>query len=197
MDAKKRRPNFSKIELNALQTEVSSRHEVVFAKRNEPEVNRRKKRAWNAIAERVSSYGVLRSGEECRKKYIHWSSSVKNKAAEIQRSSRGTGGGPPPTSLNECEQQILSAIPGELIEGINNGIEGGFHNDFNDSDCEESNSERSIEVLHTASSTPTITSQSRVSAKSVQAQALKNQEELLTINRMALRELQQLNANIR
>lgn len=104
---------------------------------------------------------------------------------------------PPPTSLNKCEQQILSTIPGELIEGINNGIEGGFHNDFNDSDCEESNSERSIEVLPTASSTPTITSQSRVSAKSVQAQALKNQEELLTINRMALRELQELNANIR
>ena len=57
--AEKRRLNFSQQELNALQAQVTATSDIIFAERNEPEVNMRKKRAWDVVADKVSAFAFL------------------------------------------------------------------------------------------------------------------------------------------
>ena len=86
---------------------VSCKKHIIHANHNNADANKQKKQAWECIATSVSSHGILRSPEECRKKFQQWSSSVKSKAACVKRNFGATGGGSPPSPLTEIEENVV------------------------------------------------------------------------------------------
>ena len=86
--------------------------------------NARKNKAWDEIAKSLSALGVAnRTPKECRKKLQGLRSSVKSKAAEISRTSRKTGGGPPPLPLTSFENTVLDLVPSTSYEGVEGGVD--------------------------------------------------------------------------
>ncbi|XP_062595366.1 uncharacterized protein LOC134256669, partial [Saccostrea cucullata] len=78
---------------------------------------------------RINSASVTcceREVDEIKKKWKDARTSVKKKEAQRKRQTKKTGGGPAPeVCFKAWELDVLSMIPGELIEGIEGGTDTG------------------------------------------------------------------------
>ena len=133
MAATKRSSNFSRGEVGVLVEEVGRRKELLFGKHDSGiEVNNgAKKRAWESIAEAVSTAGnSVRDVNSIKKKWADIKSATKKKAAKHKMLSQKTGGGPPPPPMDELEEKVASLIGPAAIEGVAGGIDSTHFREY-------------------------------------------------------------------
>ncbi|XP_061170752.1 myb-related transcription factor, partner of profilin-like [Saccostrea echinata] len=123
--SRKRSPNFSQIEMEILLDEVEKNRAILFSKFSKVFTNSSKKRAWEAICEKINKANNI---DHCRtvvevKKWSSYMSEMKKKAAQNRRETGKTGGGPPPQGLNPTQEKIVGIIGCTPISGIEGGID--------------------------------------------------------------------------
>lgn len=198
---RKRTSNFTSDEYCRLTDAVLERQDVINSSHKDPLTNTAKRRAWQEVANIVSSGSTThRTAALCRKRFQQRQSNVKGKAAEMVISRSKTGGGPPPRELSAEEQRICETIPQEAIVGISNGVEDSFINesysylnDLNRNSFESSSdkSESGNEPLDTQEP------KKSEKPKSIQEEALSMQREMISLQRQTVQQLRELNANFR
>ncbi|XP_067668034.1 myb/SANT-like DNA-binding domain-containing protein 4 [Haliotis asinina] len=176
--ARARKSNFSSFELDILTAEVAQNSNYLFGKLSAAVTAAGKKRLWNEIAEKINANAnTKRDGDEVRKKWTDFRSSVKKKEMTRRREMKKTGGGPCPQQLSEVEERVASLIPTCQLEGIEGGMESEYFQTSPTDSCttmqsppedsvdtgnkrvpdipvETSSSEDFIASLHSAVSTP-------------------------------------------
>ena len=76
----KRKPKFTKDELEALVNEVGERKDMLFSKFSDVLNNQKKQHEWKVVTGWVNAMGnVQHTPSEVRRKWTDWSSAVKNK----------------------------------------------------------------------------------------------------------------------
>lgn len=106
--------------------EVEKNKQVLFAKFCNTVTNSAKKRAWQAICEKINSahnFGYERTPEEIKKKWSAYMSDTKKKASYHRREAAKTGGGPPPPELSAMEEKVVGIMGTTSIAGIEGGID--------------------------------------------------------------------------
>ena len=77
----KRKPKFTKDELEALVNEVGKRKDMLFSKLSDVLSNQKKQNEWKVVTDRVNAMGnAQRTPSEVRRKCTDWSSAVKSKS---------------------------------------------------------------------------------------------------------------------
>jgi len=113
---RERKPNFSDIEMRYLLEGVQNEKEVIQSKLQSSVTVKMKKDAWSRITESVNarSIGVVRTEEDCKKKWKDLkSASLKDKVEQ-----KRTGGGGP---VKTCPYgDVIAAIIGDsyTVDGI-------------------------------------------------------------------------------
>ena len=120
---KKRRPNFTADELSTLTSSIARNTKSLFSRNNTVYGNSMRERTWVQVARDVSAVGNGRTVDEVKKKWTCLKSDAKMKAAGIKRSLVKTGGGPPAEDLTQMEEQIVSLMSRDAIDGIPGGID--------------------------------------------------------------------------
>jgi len=123
MDIKKRdrKPNFSDEEIKCLLEGIVEEKAMIHSRLQTSVTVKRKKEAWGRVVARVNAVGkVLRSEDDCRKKWRDLKSAVVHEQADKKK----TGGGPPMkgTGTAGIYTDLVLAILGD--ETIIHGIEG-------------------------------------------------------------------------
>ncbi|XP_061179602.1 uncharacterized protein LOC133188240 [Saccostrea echinata] len=124
--SRKRSPNFSQIEIEILLDEVEKNRAILFSKFSNVSTSSSKKRAWEAICEKINKANNIdhcRTVEEVKKKWSSYMSETKKKALQNRRETGKTGGGPPPQGLNPTLEKIVRIIGCTPISGIEGGID--------------------------------------------------------------------------
>ena len=121
---KKRQPNFSADELEALTAGVEKRSKVLFGMLSGATTSATKQRAWEGITNEVNAVaGYGRTVGEIKRKWVCLKSETKGKMAAVKRERQKTGGG-----TNEEQEVSLmgSRIMGIMGEVCVVGIDGGI-----------------------------------------------------------------------
>ena len=120
----RRSTNFTKEEVGTLVEEVERRRAVIFGRFDGEISHAAKKRAWEGVAQAVSSSGTyLRDVGAVKKKWADIKCQTKKEAAHQRRLAKQTGGGPPPAELDTLEEKVVALIGEEVIEGIPGGFD--------------------------------------------------------------------------
>lgn len=122
---KKRRPRFSKEELEVLCEEVGENKLLLFGKFSDNVSLQRKKKCWSTITSRVNAVSVVtRSVDEIRRKWLDWSSSIKIKGAKKSKALNKTGGGNDEIpDLSVVEEKVLGILGKAAVDGISGGLD--------------------------------------------------------------------------
>ena len=92
----RRSTSFMKEEVGTLVEEVERRRAVIFGRFHGEASHAAKKRAWEGIAQAVSSSGCYLWVGAVKKKWADIKCQTKKKAAHQRQRAKQTGGGPPP-----------------------------------------------------------------------------------------------------
>lgn len=118
-DKKRRALNFKADEVEVLLSGVEGRKQALFGKFSQNLTAREKDEKWTEIADAITSvFGVHRSVEAVKKKWVTMSSQAKLKGARHTQEMRKTGGGEADSSpLTDIETRILGVIGKIHVEG--------------------------------------------------------------------------------
>ncbi|XP_062620184.1 uncharacterized protein LOC134281773 [Saccostrea cucullata] len=125
MEKEPRKPNWTDLEMEVLVEAYASSVKVIRGKLSPGLTTDSKKKAWEAITNKVNSVsiGCSRTTDETKKRIQDVQSSIKKKEAFRKREAMKTGGGPlAEVQMKPWELVLLSTIPSEAIHGIEAGL---------------------------------------------------------------------------
>ena len=123
--SRERKPNFSEMEMNVLQSEVERNFDILNEKFGSGSTNAKKNAIWDRITIQINALGVAkRTAKECRDKWANTKRAAK-KAFTQQKTERSkTGGGPPPKKLSLAVERTIDLCKDSAsFKGITGGLE--------------------------------------------------------------------------
>ncbi len=117
---RKRAQNWTRAEEEQLKDSFLLLKAVLECQTLSSDMNRRKKQAWEKVAEEVNAIGGKnRNSEECRKKWSNLKSQTKSKIVAERREHCKTGGGKfNALQLSSFEESVAAAMAEEQLFGI-------------------------------------------------------------------------------
>ena len=125
MSGQKRRSNFRLEDLAILADTVADQKQVLFGKFSNSVTAKSKMKIWDKIAAQInaSNDNAVRTGEEVRKKWTDWASSIKMKNAKRKVSRRMTGGGVGVAEATDTELKVSAVIGQDATDGFGGWID--------------------------------------------------------------------------
>ena len=121
-EKRKRGANFSDLERTKLIRLMEDYKQVIEDKRHDSSNNKKKAHAWEQLTQKFNMEASVT--KRTSKQLTHLWRDLKGKAKKEQsrynRARLGTGGGPPPTPVDEVSQTIMDMIPAEFqpVSGV-------------------------------------------------------------------------------
>nr|XP_033489933.1 uncharacterized protein LOC117261645 [Epinephelus lanceolatus] len=125
-----RKPNWTK-EQCLLLAQLISEHKSVLRGKFSPSVTvQAKKQAWDTIAQQINASFplVVRTSEDCEKRWYVLQSKAKEEIAAQKREASRTGGGPPSKQLSQVAETVFDILgQSEVgITGLREGIDSSM-----------------------------------------------------------------------
>ena len=117
---KHRRPNFTSEDLNVLADAVASNKAHLFGKFTNTITANSKSSIWGKISTQINAGNdtVRRTGEEVKRKWTDWSSTIKTKNAKRNVTRRMAGGGPAVPESTDIDLKVLAVIGKDATDHV-------------------------------------------------------------------------------
>ncbi len=127
-EPKKRKPNFTKEEMNVLLEEVEGSKDVLFSRLTNVLTNKKKQDRWSLIVNKINAVApnaTSRTLKEIKKKWEDAKAASKKRAVQLKKEQKQTGGGSKTPDLTNVDQKVLNIIGADSIDGVADGMESG------------------------------------------------------------------------
>ena len=105
---RKRKPNFSPLEISVITESVKKNIDVIQSKLTNNITNKKKSQVWEEITKEVNAVGrANRSVQEIKDKWKNLHSTAKKEFSNYKKEYKKTGGGPPPKPPSQSSEQII------------------------------------------------------------------------------------------
>ncbi|XP_068712952.1 t-SNARE domain-containing protein 1-like [Montipora foliosa] len=105
---RKRKPNFSPLEISVITESVKKNIDVIQSKLTNNITNKRKSQVWDEITKEVNAVGrANRSIQEIKDKWKNLHSTAKKEFSNYKKEYKKTGGGPSPKPPSQSSEQII------------------------------------------------------------------------------------------
>ena len=117
------RPNFTSEDFNVLADAVASNKAHLFGRFTNTITANSKSSIWRKLSTQINAGNdtVRRTGEEVKRKWTDWSSTIKTKNAKRNVTRRMTGGGPAVPESTDLELKVLAVIGKDATDGFDDG----------------------------------------------------------------------------